>query len=455
MPLCPSPISGSIGSRVRVVLGSSGDEWLVLFQEQEGDRKWQTPEWAGIPHSVAKQINNCTEKDRHVPVIDFGPTGAWYINGVKRDGTGGHSWWDGGSSADPQLKEWGNSGHGLYPAFGSDLFGRETYVIIQGRNGHACSGTVDNDLQQRIAKIHRENKHIKMVRLFAAGGYFISDDEGTEWKNLGVHCGNELKKRNTVVEDLAVAADETWVLIKPDSYVCSTGISEKLQQHLGQFYSRQRRRVQARQAEIRQFQQRRAERERQEREEQRHAEREREEREERDRAERERREREEREREERERREEEERREAERVQRERREREERAARADGLLRNVERRLLEEHQSIREMEAYLQKRKRSLRSSLEEMPSESRVRLEEQGLTAGSPSPSDSATTSLHSKTCVVCHDARISRIIAPCGHYCMCEECTATLLRMPERNCPVCRGHIDAAIKVFENTGGG
>eukprot|EP00548_Thalassiothrix_antarctica_P007690 CAMPEP_0194150702 /NCGR_PEP_ID=MMETSP0152-20130528/44766_1 /TAXON_ID=1049557 /ORGANISM="Thalassiothrix antarctica, Strain L6-D1" /LENGTH=82 /DNA_ID=CAMNT_0038853887 /DNA_START=17 /DNA_END=262 /DNA_ORIENTATION=+ len=78
--LVPRPINGSIGSRIRVILGDTGDEWLLLLENDDGDAKWQTKDWNNIPCGVAKQINNCTAKDRDIKHVDFGPTGAWYIN---------------------------------------------------------------------------------------------------------------------------------------------------------------------------------------------------------------------------------------------------------------------------------------------------------------------------------------------------------------------------------------
>ena len=38
--------------------------------------------------------------------VDFGPDGAWFVNGVKPDGTSDHSWWGGMQYADDQIKEY-------------------------------------------------------------------------------------------------------------------------------------------------------------------------------------------------------------------------------------------------------------------------------------------------------------------------------------------------------------
>lgn len=38
--------------------------------------------------------------------------------------------------------------------------------------------------------------------------------------------------------------------------------------------------------------------------------------------------------------------------------------------------------------------------------------------------------------CVVCLEAPKTRIMVPCGHFCMCDECNAQLRK---RECPMCR----------------
>ena len=130
----PRPIIGSIGSRIRVVLGSSGDEWLLLLDHDDGDKKWQVKDWRSIPAALAKQLNNCTAKGRDCKIVDFDSgTGAWFVNGVKPDGTGkgnrhmarrqqrcflnnllctkgSHNWW-GNTGASGQLKELRDARH--------------------------------------------------------------------------------------------------------------------------------------------------------------------------------------------------------------------------------------------------------------------------------------------------------------------------------------------------------
>ena len=94
----PRSIEGTIGSRIRVILGETGtNNWLLLLDHDDGDTKWQEVQWNGVPDQLCKQINNCTTKGRYVTDVDFGPGEEWFVNGIKRDGSGDHAWWGGGA----------------------------------------------------------------------------------------------------------------------------------------------------------------------------------------------------------------------------------------------------------------------------------------------------------------------------------------------------------------------
>jgi hypothetical protein len=250
MVTVPRPITGSIGSRIRVVLGNNGDEWLLLLNYDDGDTKWQSKDWQNIPQTVAKQINNCTAKDRNVKAVDFGSDGAWFVRGVKSDGTGGHCWW-GGTSGSAQLSEWCDSPHAVHASFGSSVYGAETYAIIQGDNGYALSGNLHDDLSDRLKRIHSRSKTIHFVRLFSSGQYLISDQEGLAWLLDNEHITNELQRnQNEAVRDIAVAGDGSWVIIRDNNFVSSAGLDERLKSALSRFYSEQRRYGNERSAEI-------------------------------------------------------------------------------------------------------------------------------------------------------------------------------------------------------------
>lgn len=248
----PRSIERSAGHRVRVLHGDSGSDYLVILNEDDGDREWQTAEWTtgagGLPSDLARQINNIRAKERYVTGVSFGAHGGWFVSGEKRDGSGGHGWW-GGTGATSQIKEWFGTGLPLKVSFGD----HDRYVLIQGQNGFAFNG-IDDDLQSRIKRINKRKKVINFVRLFPNGGYFISDSEGTEWKGAGEHLSKELKDGGSDrILDVTLAGDGSWVVIRPNRFICSDGVNKKLTSLLARFFASHQSRQREREAAITEF----------------------------------------------------------------------------------------------------------------------------------------------------------------------------------------------------------
>jgi len=88
----------------------------------------------------------------------------------------------GGGDADMMdtFKTWTCKGLHLQVSFGDD----DDYVLLMGRNSSCMSSSLDDDLISRLGRIHKCGKTIEKVCLFPGGAYFVSDDEGTEWKAM-------------------------------------------------------------------------------------------------------------------------------------------------------------------------------------------------------------------------------------------------------------------------------
>ena len=431
----PRPIVGSIGSRIRIIFGDTGTNWLLLLDHDDGNRKWQDQYLNEIPDPLNRQINNCIAKDRYIKEVSFGPNGEWYVEGVKRDGSGGHAWW--GGVNDQTASAIAEKREKKRVSFGSD----SSYAILGGRNG-SCTWNVEDDLTSRINRIYASKKGFNFIRLFHDNIYFISDDEGTEWKGIPIDCAcsKELKKLGNV-DDFAYAGDGSWVIISPNHHVLSTGVDNDLSGHITKFYNDQRKRnnkrtleIQEHHAGIRRQQQaiERVEREAAERVEREALERV---------------EREEMERVEREAVLRAERLSREMVEREAGERETNYRENNELVSILEVRIIEEFKDITEQEIRLQKRKRSLHDSIEKIPTERRARIDSE--TTGT-----IVTTPTAAADCVICHTAPSSRAIIPCGHHCLCDDCAVTLVALsPEaRICPLCRGEIQSTLKIYSSS---
>ena len=262
----PMPMSDE-GSRVRVILGETGEDYLVILDHEDaGGYKWQTVDWSsedgGLPLGLAQQLRNLTKKDRHATEVAFGPDGEWYVEGMKRDGSGVHAWWGGTYYwAEDVIKE---ASDRRSIAFGAN----DSYVFLRGKNGARWHG-IDDRLKKQINRI---DGRIDFVRLLRSGAYFISDSEGTGWKGCGTHLSEELMNgegggRDCIIHDVAEAGDGCWVVIRPNRYVSSRGVSDELKNMLTDFYKQQQANRGARNKLIREYDAR-VERKRVEREEQ-------------------------------------------------------------------------------------------------------------------------------------------------------------------------------------------
>jgi hypothetical protein len=243
----PRDITGTAGSRVMLLLGTTGSDFVLFCDEDDGETECQSPYWStgtgSLPHTLAHQLNKCAAEGRYVTTVNFGPSGEWYMSGKKRDGTGATSWWEGvGAVASEQIKVRAKAHHPLQVFFGDT----NKVLLISGKNGFWASG-VDCDLSARLDRINKLNASILMVRQYSDGGYFIKDSEGTEWKGLGTHLANEIKNGGTdSILDVVCARDGSWVVLRPDRYTASGGVSRELTTRLAQFYVTQKGRAQQR-----------------------------------------------------------------------------------------------------------------------------------------------------------------------------------------------------------------
>lgn len=425
----PSPIRGSPGSRIRLIFGGTGDDWLLLLNHDNGNTKWQVQDWKGdIPGEVTKQINNCKAKGRDVKYVDFGRNGGWYLNGEKPDGSAGHSWWGGvPEQAEKTIKQSLSERDTFQVSLGySPEHYEKTFVLLQGRNGYSASGCLRSNIGQILRRINNRKKEVNFVRLFDDDKYFISDEEGLQWSVDSEYLDNEIRKPGSVKE-IAVASDGSWLVIKDNHYVASTGVDEALTRKLTQFYTDQRRWIKRRNDEIQsaeernrlELEERAREAEEREAARQAQAQAEREAMEAAELAARERAQREAKE--------------ADRLAQERVEREA-VTRISSLEAKLEKRFLDEARDIKDMEESLRRRKLAL---LDEMPADIRSRSV----------LSDDKETAIHI-TCVVCHDEEANFAVVPCGHVCLCSTCSDICIR-DDRPCPLCRVNIQNTMRIY------
>ena len=61
-------------------------------------------------------------------------------------------------------------------------------------------------------------------------------------------------------------------------------------------------------------------------------------------------------------------------------------------------------------------------------------------------PEETSTSPTEREECCVCVENKITHIIIPCAHFCLCEKCSKEL---PKNICPMCRSPIENIYKVY------
>ena len=119
---------------------------------------------------------------------------------------------------------------------------------------------------------------------------------------------------------------------------------------------------------------------------------------------------------------------------------------------------EDQTTLREQEQRLRSRIQSLQKAVQQQTaptnrsttstSRSRRKLEE-----GMASLLEYTTTRTASGSaeCVICHDRAAVRAVIPCGHLCLCDPCTPTLVdsALIVPYCPMCRGSFLSTLKIY------
>jgi len=157
---------------VKLLLGRTGADFLLLLEETDGAAHWQTRSWSegGVPAALAAKLEKMRTKNHHVNEVSFGAAGEWFVHGVDAGGTSTFSWWDSAFAASRQLRKWTALPESrLHVAFGDE--GR--WLILQGHNGFCGAEHVATGLQKRIRKLHDAKGTIGVVRLLPGGAIFI------------------------------------------------------------------------------------------------------------------------------------------------------------------------------------------------------------------------------------------------------------------------------------------
>jgi Zinc finger, C3HC4 type (RING finger) len=403
------------------LLGDTGSEYVLVANPDEGtnERQIVLSDGGGSVGRLVRHVRACRNKGWYVTEIDLhAATRAWYVAGKRRDGSGRHSWL-GSSNAGDAVRRPIKTGTKVSLGSRMDAHGNveAMYVILNGQISIQIRNIPD-ELKDWIlqGKLNRSTNHC--VRLFHRGGYFTSASAGASWGGLPPGVVNELAKPGCV-RDVAIATNGSWVVLRDDSFAASPGVAAGLVEKLNLFYTRQTARKERRVQEIQEY----------------HAAAE----------------------------------EACEIERLRLRTEAELA-ANEVIERVRRvaaladALRPSCAEIRRSQAELENRKagytrlvESVQSQLEPLSPRSRALAEDildlDELIDSSPFPAR-ATQGERSGSdlgaCVICTDRPAIRALIPCGHLCLCDECSVQFLRSAsQRACPLCRVQTTSTLRIY------
>ena len=99
------------------------------------------------------------------------------------------------------------------------------------------------------------------------------------------------------------------------------------------------------------------------------------------------------------------------------------------------RVTEEANDIADAERNIEKRKQSLKETLEIIPESVRPQISMECVNSSK-------------NICVVCRHQDAVMAIVPCGHVCLCAECSSSIMTN-DKKCPLCRIAIEKIMKIY------
>lgn len=250
-------IEGSPGSRIRAILGATGRNFLLLIDEDDGVRTWQSKSWAGLPPSLEAKLREVGYVF-HCSVASNGHD--WFLSGRCARTQTTQNWWVSDSKRfNAAMEDAIDKGLEVRVAFGDMSI--HQYIILLGQNGYSLGEHLPEELVEVLDNIYRDETNIARVRGLSARGVFlveecVDDDNDADEasmvssivrsvyhaQGLSQHLQSALEAFVENQQDLHEVAigteDSSWLVIRDEAWDGSIGIHDDLASGLDQFYSR-------------------------------------------------------------------------------------------------------------------------------------------------------------------------------------------------------------------------
>eukprot|EP00873_Tetraselmis_striata_P002473 jgi/Tetstr1/422737/TSEL_013534.t1 len=212
-PEAPPP-----GSRIKVELGASGEDWLLLL-DGTPQQPQQRVDYCLTCDGLRRQLENCIAKGRRVDDV-----------ALSADSLCCYQWWGGVSGAlGRQLKEGGHE----FVRFGATRYGGDPCYAVVATGGGFYTEGLPGDL---LDEMHKRAAAKLFLFKSDAGGYYLATRARSMWSTANPWLRKELKKA-TSVHWVSVSASGDWIIISDQRFVASVDVAPALTRQLAQFYS--------------------------------------------------------------------------------------------------------------------------------------------------------------------------------------------------------------------------
>ena len=240
----------SIGSRIRLVMGETTSNWILILNHPNGDDTPQELLWSDAPDKLVPKLQECLSNDWPIKDLDWVGFRTFYICGVRGKG-----------SSDGYFgyrKDIVSSFKSVNPPTGSLTLGERngdlSWCYIGAQEHDFNYDNLDPSLVHRLDILScgkPTTGSIRLVRLFARGAYVLQNSSGVcSWGGpVPDECVQELKRSSTTIQEVAITGNDEWVVIRSNGFVASPGVDPKLLELLQRFYESEKAKTKAARAD--------------------------------------------------------------------------------------------------------------------------------------------------------------------------------------------------------------
>lgn len=264
----PRPIDGSAGSRILAFFGTTCNEFVLLFHEDDGNKSWQSKVWCNIPTGLDLKLHTL-DIVHHCSFM----ANDWFLL-TQCNQTGKYkSYWNVESSLlHSALTTYAQSNTYIRLVFGEN----GQYVILHGKNGYQVGPNIPTQLETALDRAFTSGNKVVGVHGINAHGRFIvhllknsgshndsltSVDEqqptvaSFNAQGLSTQLDQVLRTANKGERLYFVLSikDTAWIMIRDHSFERTDDLHYDLIMELDGFYARHKKRQEKRTEEIEKF----------------------------------------------------------------------------------------------------------------------------------------------------------------------------------------------------------